>query len=73
VKRRVSAEQFGGRVSKALPFDPDSCMHSLRRYAKCQGLKPLWACRNGMDLSLLEQVSPIEWDNVVLMAHTSSI
>ena len=73
MKRRISAEQFGGAVSKALPFDHDPCMHSYWQVREMSGLKPLRACRNRMDLSLLEQVSPIEWENVVLMANTSSI
>ena len=51
VTRRISTEQFGGAVSKALPFDPDPCIHSLlagtrnvRVLSHCGPMAMKWTC-----------------------------
>jgi Tn3 transposase DDE domain len=65
---RINARELWEQMNTLQLSDPDPGRHRLLAGAgNLAGLKPMRPCpANGVDLSLLEHVSPIELDNVVL-------
>ena len=65
--RPIKARELWEQMNTCSCLNPDPGVHRL--LAGVRNLRVLSECdpaANGIDLSLLEHVSPIEWDNVVL-------